>query len=74
MGIIVRQDEEHNSLHDRISAELREKSLRTTELEDVDLEADSAYIKGLKQTGRFSWIWAVAILVAIAILIAVLVI
>jgi hypothetical protein len=74
MGIIVRQDEENSHLRERIGAELRDKSQRTAEIENADLVDDSNYVQGLTKTGRFSWIWAVAVLVALAILIAVLII
>jgi hypothetical protein len=75
MGILVKKDlEERGGLHARISAELRDKSLRTQEVEDPDLAADSRYIEGSKQTSRFAWIWAVVVLAAIALLIAILLI
>ena len=74
MGIIANQNEdERSALRDRISAELREKSMRTQKLEDSpDLVEDSKYIKGFKETGRYAWIWALATVVAVVILVAIL--
>ena len=68
MGIIVQGDEEQTKLQERISAELRERSSRTSKDEphDVDLVEDSEYLKGTSKTGRFSWFWF--ILVGLAIL------
>ena len=68
MGIIVQGDEEQTKLQERISAELRERSSRTSkdEAHDVDLVEDSEYLKGTSKTGRFSWFWFV--LVGLAIL------
>lgn len=73
MGIIVNQnDQERTALRDRVSAELREKSMRTQKIENADLVDDSKYIDGLKETGRFSWIWLVAILIAAILLVVIL--
>jgi len=60
MGIIVNQNErERSHLSDRIAAELREKSKRTQQIDNADMVEDSKYAEGLKQTGRYAWIWAV---------------
>ena len=74
MGIIVNQNEhERSALRDRITAELREKTIRTQKLEnDTDLVEDSKYVKGFKETGRYAWIWALAVVFAVVLLVAIL--
>ncbi len=71
MGVIVTKEEDENvQLTERINADLREKATRTSELEgDPDYVTDSEYLKELKTTGRFSWIWFILIALAIASLI-----
>ena len=66
MGIIVSKNNEENSkLNERIAADLRERASKTTLGEDPDLAEDSDYVKDLKKTGRYSWIWIVLVILAI---------
>ena len=38
---------------------------------DPDLAEDSEYVKNMKKTGRFSWIWLVLIVLAILSIISI---
>lgn len=75
MGVLVNKDfEENDELSRRISADLREKALATSELaenQDVDLAEDAEYLKDLKKTGRFGWVWIVLVVLAIISLVIV---
>ena len=75
MGVLVNKDfEENDELSRRISADLREKAMATSELaegQDVDLAEDAEYLKDLKKTGRFGWIWIVLVVLAIVSLVIV---
>lgn len=73
MGILVQDNGERSKLQDRITADLREKSRRTSRQDDVDLVEDSEYAKDLKKTGRFSWFWLVLVFLAVASLIVIFV-
>ena len=69
MGVIVTKDEDENTtLTERINADLRERASRAAEIEGdgPDFAEDSEYIKELKTTGRFTWIWFILIALAIA--------
>lgn len=69
MGIMVQKNEDNSKLNDMINADLRERAERTSKQMDPDYVEDSDYTKDLKKTGRFSWIWAVLIVLAIISLI-----
>ena len=68
MGVIVNKKEEQDELTRRINADLRAKALENAEIEkdgsDVDLAEDAEYLKDLKKTGRFSWVWVVLVILA----------
>ncbi len=69
MGVIVTKDEDENvTLTERINADLRERAARAAEIEGdgPDFSEDSEYLKELKTTGRFTWIWFILIALAIA--------
>ena len=66
MGIIVTKDEnEKSELTQRIKADLAERNRRTSKQEgkrkDPDFVEDSNYTKGMKKTGRFTWMWFVLV-------------
>lgn len=69
MGVIVNKNNLHkNELSRRIDADLKAKQMATADIEgnsDPDFEEDSAYLKDMKKTGRFSWVWVVLIVLAI---------
>ena len=75
MGVIVNKKEEQDELTQRINADLRAKALETAEIErdgsDVDLAEDAEYLKDLKKTGRFSWIWIVLVILAVISLVVI---
>lgn len=75
MGVIVnKEDTNKNELSRRIDADLREKQLATADIEgepDPDFAEDSEYVKNMKKTGRFSWVWLVLIVLAILSIISI---
>ncbi len=67
MGVIVNKENNKNDeLSRRIDADLREKLSGNSEVvgDDPDLAEDVEYLKDLKKTGRFAWVWAVLIVLA----------
>lgn len=76
MGVIVnKQNEQNDELSRRITADLRERALETASVNDdgdVDFAEDAEYLKDLKKTGRFGWVWAVLIVLAILSLISII--
>ena len=74
MGVIVNKKDNDSELSRRITADLRAKAMETVDVEgadDVDLAEDAEYLRDLKKTGRFSWIWIVLIVLAILSLISI---
>ena len=75
MGVIVNKKESQDELTRRINADLRakaeEKSEITKDGSDVDLAEDVEYLKDLKKTGRFGWVWIVLIVLAILSLVVI---
>lgn len=72
MGIIVSKNNDENSrLNERITADLRERAQKTAMGSDPDLVEDSDYTRDLKKTGKYTWIWAVLIILAIVSLVVV---
>ena len=75
MGVIVNKKESQDELTRRINADLRakaeEKSEITKDGSDVDLAEDAEYLKDLKKTGRFGWVWIVLIVLAILSLVVI---
>ena len=78
MGVIVNKNDQHNDeLSRRISADLREKALKSaglTEDETPDFAEDSEYIKDFKKTNKFGWVWIVLIVLAIISIISIVMI
>ena len=67
MGILVKDNEERSKLQDRISADLRERSARTSGdggEKDVDLVEDSAFIEGTKPSRGAAWFWIILVVLA----------
>ena len=74
MGVIINKKDDDNELSRRITADLRAKAMETVDVdggEDVDLAEDAEYLRDLKETGRFSWVWIVLIVLAILSLISI---
>ena len=73
MGVIVHKETERRTeLNDRIAADLRNRAAQT-EQEDPDFVEDADYVKDLKKTGKFTWIWFVLIALALASLVSIIV-
>lgn len=74
MGIIVnRENQQDDELSRRITADLRARAMETADADgvsDVDYAEDARYLKDLKKTSRFGWIWIVLIVLAILSLIS----
>lgn len=71
MGIIVNKSNDQNSdLKRRIDADLRAKLHQTSKSSSdfIDIE----YSKDSKKTGRFSWAWAILIILALISLVFIL--
>ena len=76
MGVIVnKENEKSNELSQRIDADLRAKLSGNSRIEDEDPDVaeDAAYLKDLKKTGKFGWVWIVLIVGAILSLISIFV-
>ena len=70
MGVIVNKENNQNDeLSRRIAADLRTKAAAADE--DVDLAEDAEYLKDLKKTSKFGWVWAVLIILAILSLVSI---
>ncbi len=78
MGVIVnKQNEQNDELSRRITADLRERAVESAGEyglggEDPDLAEDAEYLKDLKKTGKFGWVWVVLIVLAILSLISII--
>ena len=75
MSIVTNKDEDKCRLSQRINADLRAKmaeSSKTTD--DPDLIEDSEYVKDMKKTGKFGWVWIVLIILAVMSLISIILI
>ena len=76
MGFIVNKNmEEGDELARRISADLREKQMKSQELdaEQTDFTENTDYMKDTKRTGKWAWVWiavaAVAVVAAVIIVV-----
>lgn len=63
MGIMVSKDDTNSDLDRRISADLRTRAQQSSR-RDPDYVDDAVYIEGTKQTGKFTWVWWVLIVLA----------
>jgi hypothetical protein len=73
MGVIVNKDNSmENELTRRIDADLREKMSRASKVEeDVDLAEETDYVKDLKKTSKYSWVWILLVVFVLILLVAV---
>lgn len=76
MGVIVNKENNlDNELSRRIDADLREKMSSASKVEkgkkDVDLAEDADYVKDLKKTSKYGWVWILLVIFTLVILIAV---
>lgn len=79
MAVIVNRNEQNDELSRRISADLRTKAMETADMSgadeaDPDLAEDAEYLKDLRKTGKFGWIWIVLIVLAAISLITIVLI
>ena len=76
MGVLVNKDfEENDELSRRISADLREKAMVTSELaegQDVDLAEDAEYLKDLNKSSKAGWFWAILIILAVLSIVSII--
>lgn len=73
MGVIVHKETERRTeLNDRIAADLRNRAQESSQ-EDPDLVEDTDYVRNMKKTGRFSWVWFVLVGLAMASLVMIIV-
>ena len=56
------------------NADLRERAQVSAEKNDVDLSEDAEYLKDLKKTSKFGWIWIVLIVLAVLSLLSIILI
>ena len=70
MGIIVNKQQDRNTdLNDRIAADLRNRAQQSNVANAPDLAEDSDYVKHLKKTSKYGWIWFVLVLFVILALV-----
>ncbi len=76
MGILVEHDKERSRLQERISADLRQRASETSKQENLDFDGveDSAMLEGTRKTGKFSWFWAILVVLALLSLLVIFVI
>ena len=75
MGVIVNKENNKNDdLSRRIDADLRARAVAERQEDDPDYVEDAEYMKNLKKTGRFGWVWIVLIVLAITSLISIILI
>ena len=68
MGVIVNKENNQNDeLSRRIDVDLRSKLSGNSQIDGngPDLAEDAEYMRDLKKTGRFAWVWVVLIILAI---------
>ena len=73
MGVILNtENQENDEISRRISADLRARALAEADGgEDVDMVEDARYLKDLKKTSKFGWVWIVLIVLAILSIISI---
>lgn len=70
MSVIVNKENNQNDeLSRRITADLRAKAVAADE--DVDLAEDAEYLRDLKKTSKFGWVWAILVVLAILSLVSI---
>ena len=82
MGVIVNKNNQiDNELTRRINADLRAKAMSgvgdgadDTEAETPDFAENTEYVKNLKKTSKFGWVWIVLVILAIVSIISIVMI
>lgn len=70
MGVIVNKENDGDLLSRRISADLRAKLAESEKDEgskDPDFAEDSDYVKDLKKTGKFTWVFLALFVIAVIV-------
>ena len=67
MGVIVnKENQENDELSRRIASDLRARAVaEAADGEEVDMVEDARYLKDLKKTSKFGWVWIVLIVLAV---------
>lgn len=74
MALYLKQNDTRSELQKRVAAELQEKARQSADPADLpDGVEDSQFIKGTTGTGRFAWVWILAIVLFVAGLVALIV-
>ena len=71
MGVIVNKENQNDELSRRINADLRAKAVAVADADDVDLAEDAEYLRDLKKTGRFGWVWIILVVLAVLSLVVI---
>ncbi len=76
MGIMVTKNEDKNDeLTRRINADLREKRNKTSKQDgdkkDPDLVEDSDYVRDMKETQKYAWLWLICGIVGVVAIVIV---
>ena len=71
MGVIVNKENQNDELSRRINTDLRAKAVAVADADDVDLAEDAEYLRDLKKTGRFGWVWIILVVLAILSLVVI---
>ena len=74
MGVIVTKNDNESKLQQRITADLRNRVQNERAGEDPDFVEGADYMKNLKKTSRFGWVWAVLVVLARASLVCIIII
>ncbi|MBR3115649.1 hypothetical protein IKF30_00250 [Candidatus Saccharibacteria bacterium] len=70
MGVIVnKENQQDDELSRRITADLRARAVQE-ESDDVDMVEDARYLKDLRKTSKFGWVWIVLIVLAVLSLVS----
>lgn len=78
MGIMVsKKDDVTDELSRRINADLREKMSKTSKQDgnkkDPDLVEDSDYVRDMKETQKYAWLWVVCTIVGVVAIVIVVI-
>ena len=74
MGVIVTKNDNESKLQQRINADLRNRVQNERQGEDPDFVEGADYMKNLKKTSRFGWVWAILVILAMASLVCIIII
>lgn len=68
MGLYLKRDEERSKLQEKIAADLRQKSLQSSDIKNEPTEVeDLEYLKGTKETTGLAAAWVLIIIAFVAV-------